>query len=91
MSDDTTPTPAPDTTPAETPDAKAKRARTVFPFRILREDGGAFFLMRDAPEFSEVREAHAWIRANGAPGLLYVPARLGPALRAAMKWEEVAI
>lgn len=89
MSDDTITTPAPEPA-AETPEAKAKRTRTTFPWRILRVDEGALYPMRDSPEFSELREALAWISAHGTPGMAYRPARLAPAQRLSIKLEEIA-
>lgn len=89
MIEDTTPTPAPG--PAtETPAQQAKRTRTTFPWRVYRMDEGALYLMRESPECSELREAMAWIGAHGTPGMAYRPMRPAPAVRLAVKLEEVA-
>lgn len=75
----------------ETAAEKAKRTRVVWPVRIMRVDYGGLFPVKDAPEFSEVREAEKWIAANGKPGETYVPARYPEkGLRPTTRVEEVA-
>lgn len=88
MSDETT---TPDLTQepvAETPEAKARKARTVYPIRICRVEAGALTPLKGAPAFSDQRLADVWIRDNGTPGGTYCAARLGPRVTLRVASEE---
>lgn len=70
---------------------KTQRKRLVWPVRIMRVDCGGLFPVKDAPEFSEAREAEKWIAANGKAGEVYVPARYPEkGMRPTLRVEEVA-